>query len=437
MRRETTRGTDIHLAIHGERGTTEIGAQTMTDRRPEHPAGLVPRGEQAKITVSTYQGRSGLDAIESQWQAIAATQPRKRFFHLFSWYRSYINTLETDPASVHFFVVHRDGVPTGLFPLKSARRTLFGIPFRTLEFPSHPHLDLSDVLLGGAPQETSLLKALVSYLSRQHRLRWDLIFLPNLLEDSLALRSLQTHPPARSSFGPRKRSGYLNAQSSFADALARIPGTFRRNLQRLGHRLERAGQVSFECYTDTAELTAHFDEFLAVEASGWKGSEGTQSAIRCEDSTTDFYRQLITGATDPQVCRIHVLRLDGKCIAGQFCMLVDGTLDVLKTGYDEAYAEFGPGGLIMLRTLRLCCEDPAIQRLSFVTEPPWASRWRAELEPVHSAMIFNRSLLGLAGSWYARLRPIIAKFSHKGAREHPAGPASVPADNVARADQAC
>ena len=65
----------------------------------------------------------GLAACKADWDRVLATLTRRRHFHRFEWYRSYLDTLEPDPDSVRFYVAYRAGRPIAVFPLTAATKT--------------------------------------------------------------------------------------------------------------------------------------------------------------------------------------------------------------------------------------------------------------------------------------------------------------------------
>ncbi|WP_313808656.1 GNAT family N-acetyltransferase [Sphingobium sp.] len=132
----------------------------------------------------------------------------------------------------------------------------------------------------------------------------------------------------------------------------------RKELRRLQKRLADLGRVDSRLLTQEAELAGWCGEFLALEASGWKGSEGTALACKADDAA--FFRAACAAAFEAK--RLHFLRmdLDGRAIA----MLVnfrhgEGAFS-FKIAFDEALARFSPGVLIELANLHAVQGNPAI-----------------------------------------------------------------------------
>lgn len=132
----------------------------------------------------------------------------------------------------------------------------------------------------------------------------------------------------------------------------------RKELRRLQKRLAELGALEQRLLTDTADLADWCGDFLALEASGWKGQEGT--ALACKPDHAAFFRAACAAACNAG--RLHMLRidLDGRAIA----MLVnfrhgEGAFS-FKIAIDETLGRFSPGVLIEIANLHAVQGDPAI-----------------------------------------------------------------------------
>ncbi len=139
---------------------------------------------------------------------------------------------------------------------------------------------------------------------------------------------------------------------------AHVRAKKRKELRRLQKRLTELGDVETRLLGAAEELPHWCSDFLALEASGWKGREGTALACKPEDEA--FFRAAAAAAFDAE--RLHFLRIDlsGRAIA----MLVnfrhgDGAFS-FKIAFDEAMGRFSPGVLIEMANLRAVLDDPAI-----------------------------------------------------------------------------
>jgi hypothetical protein len=136
-------------------------------------------------------------------------------------------------------------------------------------------------------------------------------------------------------------SSGLDAEAYLANSLC---SRKRKDLNRRFRRLEEYGEVEFRWETGTDDLDLWIDEFLALEASGWKGDAG--SGLACHSATEALFRQSMTGAaTYERLVRLS-LRLDGKPIAMLSTFLTPPGAFGFKTAFDEDYSRFSPGFLL-------------------------------------------------------------------------------------------
>lgn len=153
----------------------------------------------------------------------------------------------------------------------------------------------------------------------------------------------------------------------------------RKEIRRLQKRLADLGIVSQRLLVDRAELPHWCADFLALEASGWKGREG--SALGCSPQDAAFFRAACAAAFDAGLLHFLRIDLDGRAIA----MLAnfrhgDGAFS-FKIAFDEEMGRFSPGVLIELANLHAVQGDPAIGWMDSCAAPDhpmidslWAER---------------------------------------------------------------
>ena len=132
----------------------------------------------------------------------------------------------------------------------------------------------------------------------------------------------------------------------------------RKEIRRLQKRLAEIGMVEQHLLTSRADLPHWCADFLALEASGWKGREGTALACRAGDAA--FFRSSCAAAFDAG--RLHMLRidLDGRAIAMLANFRHASGAFSFKIAFDEEMGRFSPGVLIEIANLHAVQKDPAI-----------------------------------------------------------------------------
>jgi hypothetical protein len=112
----------------------------------------------------------------------------------------------------------------------------------------------------------------------------------------------------------RRRRAVLRSNLDGAAYLeASISGSRRRKLRQLRSRLGRQGEVSYRRATDPAAVAAATEDFLALEARGWKGRRGT--ALASDRRLTDFTRAVMAGLAKDGLASVSWLALDGRPVS--------------------------------------------------------------------------------------------------------------------------
>ncbi|MBX9826584.1 MAG: GNAT family N-acetyltransferase [Xanthobacteraceae bacterium] len=149
---------------------------------------------------------------------------------------------------------------------------------------------------------------------------------------------------------------------SFADYLAKLfPTRRRKDLQRNRRRLEALGLVAHRAYSDGEGLHRAVEAFLSIEASGWKGAQGT--ALANEPHTKRFAQQAFVEGNS----RVDLLTLNGVPIAASVAVFAGRVGFTVKCAYDERYRGYSAGLLLELEVIRSFCEEGWADRLDAAT----------------------------------------------------------------------
>jgi CelD/BcsL family acetyltransferase involved in cellulose biosynthesis len=148
---------------------------------------------------------------------------------------------------------------------------------------------------------------------------------------------------------------YVVLPDTFDELLASRSRNARQQVRSRRRDLDRAGKVRFRTTCGGSDLDHDFDAFVRLEASGWKGREGT--AIASRPASRSFYYGFVPQAAERGWLRLHLLELDGTLIAGSLVVAIGGEGFFLKTAFDESYAQLGPGVVVMAEMLRVACEE--------------------------------------------------------------------------------
>jgi CelD/BcsL family acetyltransferase involved in cellulose biosynthesis len=165
---------------------------------------------------------------------------------------------------------------------------------------------------------------------------------------------------------------------------------FRANLRRARRQLEEQGALTLR-HVIEADPEA-LEEFYALEASGWKGQQGT--AILSNENTRLFYNEIAKVAAGNGYLCLDFLELNGKPIAAHYALNVGGRYFLAKAGYDERFHRYSPGQLLVSEILNET-ESRGLRELDFVGPATWdEGRWAVSRRDHFHIFIFRNSFYG-------------------------------------------
>ncbi|MBZ9815921.1 GNAT family N-acetyltransferase [Mesorhizobium sp. CA7] len=160
-----------------------------------------------------------------------------------------------------------------------------------------------------------------------------------------------------------------------------------REFRRLKRRLADLGKLEHTVARGPDEIRHAIESFLTLEAAGWKGRERTAMAI--DRYRAAFAREAVHRLAEQDMCRIHLLTLDGRTIACLVVFVEAGVAYTWKTAYDEALSAYSPGTLLMIEVTRQHLDDPNIIMTDSCAVPdhPVMSRLWSERKPMGTLVI--------------------------------------------------
>lgn len=163
---------------------------------------------------------------------------------------------------------------------------------------------------------------------------------------------------------------------------ARAGRNLRSALRKARNRAERRGTLTITEATTPDDVAAGFDEFVAVEATGWKAAS---EALASSPVDRAVIRDFLLGAAAAGRALVRTLRLDGRPAAVQIAWRAGRTLELHKVGYDDGLADLSPSNLLLADLVRACCDRPDVDGIDLVTNQPWHARWHAEVHATYQA----------------------------------------------------
>ncbi|WP_271439051.1 GNAT family N-acetyltransferase [Pontixanthobacter luteolus] len=330
---------------------TDIGANGSLP----HAAAPAPCAD--GIAVSSLNACTGPDMI-AQWAALEAISSEPNPFYS-SWGLPPAMKAFDPDGRLEILQFWAAGELCGLLPLQRSG-SYYGYPI--------PHLRgwMHDNAFCGAPlvtagHEGEFWSALLDHLDA-HPSHSLFFHLEGIAEDGALFRSLADIVTARRATCAIVHRGERAMLASPASAeeyfAASMSGKKRKELRRQYNRLSELGELRFERRRDAHDLADWANDFLELEAAGWKGAAG--SALASDPRTAALFADMLNGAAGIGKLERLALYLDDRPIAMLANFLCPPGAFSFKTAFDERYSRFSPGVLLQRENLDIL-QEPSIE----------------------------------------------------------------------------
>ncbi len=352
------------------------------------------QGPLAELRLELVEGRDAFVQLEREWNAALARGARDEPMLRHEWLRAWIENFAPG-ATLRTFLAREGKEICAAVPLIETREqgadTCF-LPMVTWHTPSNDHSQRGGVLLGQRGGEGL-------------NLIWDtLVATPGW--DRLRFRDLPTGAPewqlrdrAEQAGYPcglwvSLRSPYLPLPKTYEAVEQALDGKFRQNLRRRRRRMAEQGKVQYALVDakDGKALDTALADLFEIEASGWKGREGTAIALRPE--LVGFYTQIARDAARRGALALGTVRLAGKVVAAHLSVVHGRRHFLIKIGYDESLHEYSPGQQMVSEAIRDSCAR-GLQEFDFLGPcMDWKLDWESQLRTHLWLTIFRPSRKG-------------------------------------------
>ncbi len=333
--------------------------------------------ESSRTFLEISREPSDLGARTADWENLANAASEINPFYESWMVAAALEHLEADDVRVAFVYANETGAQDGrnghhpntqshdaligVFPLQAAKRYK-GLPLAHWKLWKHDYCFLCTPLVR-AGCETAALEGLIRGLRNLDG--------PGLIEFGFvgadgpvfdALGKVLEQENAAALTTDQFERATLDTPASY-DAYFRetFDGKRRKELTRQSNRLAERGTVAVDGLQASAPPDGWIDDFLRLEASGWKGKE--QTAFSSNDGDRAFFRVIATEAHRRNRLMMLALRVDEKPIAMKFNMLAGDAAFAFKIAFDEEWSAYSPGMRLELENVRALCDQQRVKWL--------------------------------------------------------------------------
>jgi len=134
-----------------------------------------------------------------------------------------------------------------------------------------------------------------------------------------------------------------------------------KELKRQRNRLADRGTLSLEIARTPTEVASALEQFLALEASGWKGKRSTALIQNAGDAA--FIREAASGLSAVGQFEALTLRAGDRVVASSLIVRRGRHASFFKMAHDEGEAKNSPGVQLTLDLTRHLCADTSIEEV--------------------------------------------------------------------------
>jgi len=358
-------------------------------------AAIAPLVLAPRLTTRVISGYDEFLALESQWTDLVrrsgASHPFLEHCWLCSWWDCF-----GDGSQLRIVTVREGQRLIAAAPLILTTTRIYGVPVRRLGFFYNPHVPRADFIIAERAEEAC--EAIWAELRAASD--WDVIQLCQLTESSDTLpRIRELAHRDRLPIGTWKSGASPRVQidRTFDQFHQTLAAKFRSNLRNRFKRLDQVGTVALDTVTGGSRLKESLDEGLRLEASGWKGEEGT--AILNDARIQRFYELFAERAAERGWLRLNFLRVNGRAAAFDYSLEYANRIFLQKLGHDPEFSALSPSNLLLCTALRQAFERGLAEYDFLGEEAEWKRCWTEEAQSNYWLYIFANTAKGRLAHW--------------------------------------
>jgi hypothetical protein len=390
------------------------------------------------LRVEIARALGELDSHRDAWNSLAARAPQQLPMLSHAWTATYLEKALPPGSRWACFFAYRGPELAAVLPVVTRQVTRFGVGALALTTPRDEHTQIGDLLFASI-DDVDAVPAVLSAVTREFP-NAPYLEINRFSECSALLPALRSEMlPGPHTWHADSFGAYLPVPADFASYRNGLSRNFRNNLNKATNKVAQLRDVAFRFSgTRTHE---DFTEFLAVEASGWKGQ--AESAIAKSPQQVEFYATLVRRLDEIGWLEWQFMTGDGCTLAVNLAIRMPQSVILWKLGYNDAYSRCSPGSILLEELVKREVAARKIEEINLTTNQPWYDNWEMRRRTYYTARFYFRwrgwfiwylpdageellrRMPGLAAikRWLRRRRPLqapaaIEPKSAAGEREH-------------------
>ena len=266
--------------------------------------------------------------------------------------------------------------------------------------PVESQLYLPDCAIAASEDPPGVIAFLLDNIARQFDWPWDRLVVADTLESSsiaaalrqLPGRTLQVRDTGTCSVVPLR---------PYDELLKAMRAKYRQNLNRSRRMIASLEDPEFSLVSEPADVIRAFEEFIELEASGWKGGKShprgdvrRPAAMALNEKKRRFYLSVVRAFAEQGAVEIPCLRSQGRLIGAEVWLILGDTCYALKTAYDERFSRLSPGVMAFDLGYQHHVATRTCKAINTITSTPAVDEWLPDKVRVQTLSLFNSSLRG-------------------------------------------
>lgn len=351
------------------------------------------------LDIRVHKGHGGFNELYQPWLALMRDVEKQSFYQRPEWFKAFLDAYSDVGNELWFFSIYRNEKLVGVFPGQFRTRRK-GLKIREIVLPVTDQLYMPDCVISGREDPAEILTYFLDNVAAVSGRQWDIFSVRGALE-------ISSIASARSGSGRYRSTSRSEGGCSlipvipYDEAMAAMKTKARQNLNRRRRKFSELGDVSYSIATSAADVASTLQEYIELEAAGWKGGKGTLRgpnkvplAIALNPRKRRFYELAIAELAAGDFVEIFCLRLNGELVAARVWVVLNACCYALKTSYDERYDKYSPGTLTFDYAYRFHADKGDVRFINPLFKQPALAAWRPQTLRYRSDLYFNQNLQG-------------------------------------------
>ena len=334
--------------------------------------------------------------LAPEWDELAAADEFRLPFDLHCWYTAIWESFFRDRDELAICTVRRDGDLAAVFPLVRRGRRLYALA------------NIHSCVFRPLAADDEAAAALLAAVMAEDSTGLGMMGVPTACEWPARLEAAAQAAARKAVIEDSYSSPYVEISGDLEDWRKANKKRWKAPLEKKRRKIERDHEAESRVVVAPGDLEAELEDGLRVEASGWKGQNGT--AILSDPDTATFYRTVARAFAARGELRFSRIALDGQTIAFDIGILHDGRLHSLKVGYDESRKSLAPALVMRLSMIERCFELGLKTHELLGDDAPWKAQFSSGARDHIRFFAYGRGLS--AGTMYAyrtKMRPLLQR----------------------------